>query len=354
MLLSGLAVGAALGFAMQRGRFCVTGAFRDLWITRNTRWFTAFMVVVAIQSVGVFTLDALGVISLTTPDFAWLATIVGAFVFGFAIVLAGGCATGTFYRSGEGLVGSWLALAMYMLFAAVAKYGPLGASTAAFRSVTVPVDTIHASLGVSPWLLVLLLVAGVGVAVRHHLSKPKRVVATLPPERTGLAHLLLEKPWHPFATAAVIGVIAIAAWPLSWATGRHSGLGITTPSANALTWLTTGDADLIDWGVFLIAGLLVGSFIAAKASGEFKLRVPDARTTVRSLAGGALMGVGASWAGGCTIGNAMVNTATFGYQGWVSLLFMVLGTGVATRIFITGRRRGTPATASAPTTPVPA
>ncbi|OMH23261.1 sulfur transporter [Tersicoccus phoenicis] len=338
MLISGLAVGAALGFVMQRGRFCVTGAFRDLWISRNTRWFTAFMVVVAIQSVGVFALDAFGVISLRTPDFAWLATIVGAFVFGFAIVLAGGCATGTFYRSGEGLVGSWMALAMYMLVAAVAKYGPLGASTKAFRSVTVPVGTVYESLGVSPWVLVLVLVAGVGLAVRHHLTRPKRFVAILPPERTGVAHVLFEKRWHPFATAAVIGVIAIAAWPLSWATGRQSGLGITTPSANAVTWLTTGDVDLVDWGVLLIAGLLVGSFIAAKASGEFKLRVPDARTAVRSVAGGALMGIGASWAGGCTIGNAMVNTAIFGYQGWVSLIFMILGTGVATKVFITGRR----------------
>jgi len=31
------------------------------------------------------------------------------------------------------------------------------------------------------------------------------------------------------SSALVIGVIAIAAWPLSWSTGRKSGLGITTP-----------------------------------------------------------------------------------------------------------------------------
>ena len=75
--------------------------------------------VVAVQSVGVFALDAAGVIALSASPFPWLATVVGGFMFGFAIVLAGGCATGTYYRAGEGLVGSWLALIAYALFAAV-------------------------------------------------------------------------------------------------------------------------------------------------------------------------------------------------------------------------------------------
>jgi len=64
MLLTGLALGIALGFTMQRGRFCVTGAFRDLWITGNTRWLTAFLIVVSVQSVGVFAMDAAGMITL--------------------------------------------------------------------------------------------------------------------------------------------------------------------------------------------------------------------------------------------------------------------------------------------------
>ena len=61
------------------------------------------------------------------------------------------------------------------------------------------------------------------------------------------------------------------------------------------------------------------------------------------------MGIGATLAGGCTIGNAMVNSATFGLVGWVSLIFMVLGTGAATRVFIIGsaRRKAASATASA-------
>ncbi|MEG9531750.1 hypothetical protein [Mannheimia indoligenes] len=36
MLLTGLLCGFLLGFVMQRGRFCITGAFRDLYVTKTT------------------------------------------------------------------------------------------------------------------------------------------------------------------------------------------------------------------------------------------------------------------------------------------------------------------------------
>lgn len=333
-LISGLLVGAVFGFVLQRGRFCVTGAYRDLWTIRSSRWFTAFLVVIAVHSVGLFALQGLGVIHLESAPFAWPATIIGAFVFGFGIVLAGGCATGTYYRAGEGLVGSWFALIAYTVFAAIMKSGPLAGVNEAARSVSIESSTIYGVLGVSPWVVVAALVLGVGLAVRHHLAGPKLTVATLPPEKSGLAHLLFERSWNPFATAAVIGVIATVAWPLSAATGRNDGLGITTPSAHLATFLTTGDTRLVDWGVLLVVGILIGSFIAARASGEFRIRVPDAGTVVKSLAGGALMGIGASLAGGCTVGNGMVQTAQLSLQGWTALIFMVLGTGLAAKLTI--------------------
>lgn len=249
MILTGLLIGVALGFAMQRGRFCVTGAFRDVWIGGKTRWLTAFLIVIAVQSVGIFALDALGVITLGAGELAPVATIVGAFIFGFAIVLAGGCATGTFYRSGEGLVGSWFALLFYAGFSAIMEYGVLADVTEAARARTIPATTIHESLGISPWWLVGILVAAVGYATYRHLSvEPQVRLATLPPRRRGLARVLFEKPWHAFSTAVVIGVIATVAWPLSTLAGRPAGLGITTPSANLVTYLVTGDAELVDWG----------------------------------------------------------------------------------------------------------
>lgn len=354
MVLTGLLVGAVLGFAMQRGRFCVTGAFREVWIGGKTRWLTAFLIVIAVHAIGVFTLQSLGVITLNASPMPIVATVAGGLIFGYAIVLAGGCATGTYYRSAEGLVGSWIALAMYAAFAAFMKYGPLGGVTTWLRGTALTEHaTVQEALGISPWWLVAAFALAVGALAVHHLRAEAALPrpATLPPRKTGLARFLFEKPWHAFGTAVFIGIIATVAWPLSAATGRNAGLGITTPSANLASWLITGDVTLLDWGVFLVLGILIGAFIAAKGSGEFRIRVPDSTTIVRSVIGGALMGVGAVLAGGCTIGNAMVNTAQFGFQGWVSFAAMVLGTGIATHQFILRPR--TPAASSSTATPAP-
>lgn len=129
MIITGLAVGAVLGLILQRGRFCITGAFRDLWVSGSARWFTAFLLAVTVQAVGVALLTGTGVITPEIPRPSVVAVTAGFFLFGSGIVLAGGCATGTYDRAGEGLVGSWLALAAYALTASAPRQEPSGPST---------------------------------------------------------------------------------------------------------------------------------------------------------------------------------------------------------------------------------
>ncbi|MDQ0269763.1 YeeE/YedE family protein [Cytobacillus purgationiresistens] len=329
MLITGLICGALLGFVMQRGRFCLTGGFRDMYIAKDNRMFYALLIAIAVQSVGVYILIQTGLIQFTAGAFPWVAVIIGSFIFGIGIVLAGGCATGTWYRAGEGLIGSWIALFGYMFMSAVMKSGFLLPVNQAMQATQLPNNSIAETTGISVWVFIAILVVIVAAIVMRELRKPKVVIPSLKPKRKGLGHLLFEKRWHPFFTAVLIGVIAISAWPLSQATGRMAGLGITTPSANILQYSVTGDVSLINWGVFLVLGIFLGSFIAAKASREFRFRMPDTKTGINSFLGGNLMGFGASLAGGCSIGNGLVMTAMMTWQGWVSLIFIILGTWTA-------------------------
>ena len=329
MLITGLICGALLGFVMQRGRFCLTGGFRDMYIAKDHRMFYALLIAIAIQSVGVYTLIELGVIQFTAGTFQWVAVIIGSFIFGIGIVFAGGCATGTWYRAGEGLIGSWIALFAYMLMSAVMQTGPLLPLNSGLKTVSLPSNSIAETTGISVWVFIAVFVLIVGTIVVRELRKPKVMIPSMKPKRSGLAHLLFEKRWHPFFTATLVGLIALLAWPLSEASGRMFGLGITTPSANILQYLVTGDSAVINWGVFLVLGILLGSFIAAKASREFRFRMPDKKVGIRSFIGGILMGFGASLAGGCSIGNGLVMTAMMTWQGWVSLVFIILGTWTA-------------------------
>ena len=341
-ILTGLIVGAVLGFILQRGRFCITGAFRDLWVSRSWRWFTAFLLAIAVQAVGVAVLTGTSSIIPEIPRLSVVATVVGSFLFGVGIVLAGGCATGTYYRAGEGLVGSWFALVAYATAAAASKTGILSGVTTWVKGLWVTnLTTIPASIGVPDWIGVVILAGVTGVVVHRFVilgrSRPAQV--QLPAQRTGLAHLLLEKQWNPLVTGLLVGIVAIVAWPTSWASGRPDGLGIT------------GDPKRLDWGVLLVLGILFGSYIAAKASGEFRVRVPSAQVIQRSIIGGILMGTGAAWAGGCSIGNALVQTSLLSWQGWIALVFQVLGVGAASWFLLIRprqRRRAERATVRVP------
>lgn len=340
MIFTGLLCGALLGFVMQRGRFCLTGGFRDMYIAKDNRMFYALLIAIAVQSVGVFALISLGVINFSAGSFSWLATIIGSFLFGIGIIFAGGCATGTWYRAGEGLLGSWIALFGYMFMSAVMRTGFLAPIDSSVKAVQVDNNSIAASTGIPVWILIGLFVALVLFIVYRELKKPKVAIPSLPPKYSGLRHILFEKRWHPFVTATLVGIIAILAWPLSSATGREFGLGITAPSANILQFSVTGDMSYINWGVFLVLGILLGSYIAAKGSREFRFRMPDAKTGLTSFLGGNLMGFGASLAGGCSIGNGLVMTAMMTWQGWISLLFILLGTWTASYfVFVRPRTR---------------
>ncbi len=348
MIITGLFCGALLGFVMQRGRFCLTGGFRDMYIARNNRIFYALLIAIAIQSIGVFALIASGHLRYDAGTFPWFGTVFGGYVFGIGIVMAGGCATGTWYRAGEGLIGSWIALATYMVTSALMRSAHMDGFNQQVKALSTTHNSIPATFGAPAWPFIVLLVVVTLWFVSKELSKPKLKMASLPPKRSGLAHLLFEKRWHPFVTAVLIGLIATFAWPLSAATGRMFGLGITTPSANILQYLVVGDSRFLNWGVFLVLGIFLGSFIAAKASREFRLRAPDAATSVRSAGGGILMGFGASIAGGCSIGNGLVMTAMLTWQGWVGLVFMILGVWSASwYLFIRPQRKTRARTVSA-------
>lgn len=348
MMLSGLICGALLGFVMQRGRFCLTGGFRDMYIAKNNRVFYALLIAISIQSVGVFAMIASGQFSYDAGAFPWFGTVFGGYVFGIGIVMAGGCATGTWYRAGEGLIGSWIALFTYMLTSAVMRSSHLAGFNKEVQTLSTAHNSIPDTFGLPVWpFIVLLVVVTAGVVIKE-LCKPKLKVASLPPKRTGLAHLLFEKRWHPFVTAILIGLIATLTWPLSVVTGRIFGLGITSPSANIMQYLVAGDDKYLNWGVFLVLGIFIGSFIAAKASREFRIRAADAKTSVRSFGGGILMGFGASIAGGCSIGNGLVMTAVMTWQGWIGLIFMILGVWTASwYLFVRPQRKAQAQVASA-------
>ena len=97
--------GVGFGLLIERAQICFTSAFRDMWITGRTLMAKAIIFGMAASAIGIFSYIQLGV----EAKIMWAGpnAVLGGLLFGFGIVLAGGCETGWMYRAVEGQVHYW-------------------------------------------------------------------------------------------------------------------------------------------------------------------------------------------------------------------------------------------------------
>ena len=113
--------GGCFGFILQKARFCFTASLRDPCITGSTSITKAVLVAFALTTIGFTAIKYNAFASgLPIPGMSYvqpisLATVVGGVLFGIGMVIAGGCASGTLMRVGEGFMMQVLALAFFII-----------------------------------------------------------------------------------------------------------------------------------------------------------------------------------------------------------------------------------------------
>ncbi len=315
ILLPGLLIGAALGYVLQRGRFCINTAFRDVLLLRDTTLLRAWAMALVIQIVGVQFFISLHLFVPDVPPFFWVANVFGGLVFGTGMVLAGGCGSGTCYRVGEGMIGSLIALLGFGLATVATDVGALKPLQDLLRAQLVQINgeapRLATVTGLNVWMWIAFLVIPVIIWLWRSGPSP------------------FQHGWSWKATGFALGVISLSAWLSSSASGRAYGLSITGPIRSLFEFVTTGDFRLLDWGSYLLIGLFVGSFLAARLYGEAKLRLPQAGRTLQALAGGLLMGFGAQVAGGCNIGHSFTGLSVLALSSVTTTAFIIIGAWIA-------------------------
>jgi len=112
--------GILFGFVLQKSRFCFTAALRDPIIAGSTSLLRAVLFSMAVMTVFFaiiqYTALANGVSEVPGRVHAvgW-HIVIGAFIFGLGMVIAGGCATGTLMRIGEGFLMQVIALLGFLI-----------------------------------------------------------------------------------------------------------------------------------------------------------------------------------------------------------------------------------------------
>lgn len=318
MIWTGLLIGIIFGVILQRGRICFNSAFRDVLIFKDNYLMKLAALAIALQSITLLLFAQLGVIKLAPMPLNWVANIVGGYVFGLGMVLAGGCASGVTYRIGEGMTTSWLAGLIFGLTAQAASSGLflnwmkwLGK----FNVTVKPNSSVYASkvgptlatiFNVNPWIVTLIVAA---LLIWYAFGT-----------KTSQRETKLNWIW----AAILIAILQPIAWWASAAAGRNYGLGITGGWTNILSVYTANKQ--LNWIGAEVLGIIIGAMISAIAAKEFKLRMPkDPKTYLQVMVGGALMGFGAATAGGCNIGHFLTGVPTLAISSIVSSIFFILG-----------------------------
>ena len=269
-------------------------------------------------------MSATGVIAINPKPLFWGANMLGGFVFGMGMVIAGGCASGITYRTGEGMVGAMSAVLGFSIFATATKAGALKPVATFLQTNTkITLNGANPTLAFgAPYYVVALIIAVVALVAWVALSR--RGKTAVKPEKISLKERIFKRGWGWLATGIVIGIIQISAFPASAASGRNYPLGITGGYVATLNSLITGK-NLISWEAMLVLSAIVGAFIAARTSGEFKLRAPAPSVLIQAFFGGALMGFGAVVGGGCNIGHILSGVPQLSLGSILDGTFIVLG-----------------------------
>jgi len=370
-VLTAIPIGFLFGFFLEKADLCGSSAFSEVILMKDSRKLWGLWIVIVVSMIGFALLDFFDLITLNPRPFFWASYIVGGVLFGSGMVLAGGCISGSLFKTGQGNMNSMAALVAIPLGIAAVEYGPLkGLNQSLLQKVISSTDggpvTLPSLTGLSYQALAIVFVL-VTIAVVF-LSQRRNPLKKLPKENNKpLLLRLIAHPWKPWQAGIVIGILASFAYLSSAASGRNYPLGVThgvlqtqllvtdyplehvwskAPLNQEMTKAMVVKKDpkenqkppkkIFWWLILEVVSLVVGANVSARLSGKIKFAPKPPDEMIFAFVGGLLTGAGAALAGGCMIGNIMsgfalmsVGNMLFGIvvmlTNWITTYFYMLG-----------------------------
>jgi uncharacterized membrane protein YedE/YeeE len=360
-MIVSLLLGLATGFTLHRSGFCMAGAFRDLFLFRQ--WFMLRILILAIiASMVLFELARIaGALLYPFPLFGApsLANIIGGFIFGTGMVLAGGCVVGTLCRMGGGsLLGATAFMGIITGSTLYAEFHPAWqALVRKFPALSGNI-TLPQAFGISPTLATTMVVVPAAFCIHNWFRNGKM-------QRFSPADGYIQ-PWLAAVLLAMIGLLSgiLVGMPLGITTAytkigayletyfcpEHLA-GLTYFKAIPLDYhhplsnnfLSGGPGPRFDAMASiqfpLVAGIAIGSMLSAALVKELRLYVrAPGRQFASALAGGILMGLASRMAPACNIWHFLGGLPILAGQSILFLLGLLpgawLGSRIMTRIVI--------------------
>jgi uncharacterized membrane protein YedE/YeeE len=343
----GFILAMIFGYVGNKTHFCTMGAVSDIVNIGDWGRMRAWLLAIAVAIIGTNILVYLGYLDVektlyTSPNFYWLAAIVGGVTFGIGMTLAGGCGQRTLVRVGGGNLKS-IVVFMYLGYAALVTIrGILGAFRVNYLqapAVTVHMDgnqTLPTMLGLDPGAaLGLALAIAAAILVFVFINNDFR------------------KNADGILSGVVVGLVVVGGWYVTGKLGFGEDpetlemvyRGTNSHLAESMTFVApvgytldywaywTDTATIITFGVATIFGVGVGSFIYAFTHKTFRWEFfTSPQDLARHLIGATLMGFGGVTALGCTIGQGVTGVSTLSLMSFLVLASIIAGAAVTMKI----------------------
>lgn len=333
LLAGGLIIGGVFGAIVFRFNFCTMGALSDIANLGDWRRFRSWVLAVGIAILGAAILDVAGIVRLSgsmylVPRLNWFGNIVGGLLFGFGMVMAGGCVSRNLARAGGGDLRSLLTLLVlglsaYMTIGGV--FGPLRVMLEGATAVTLPLptqsigDLFSHTVGSSATAGRIAVATMIGLAALVYCFSDSEFRHSPEPITAGLAIGLLTTAGWAVTGIAFDEFADLPAAPIS--------LTFVRPTGDTIEWLGRFTANpMPGFGVATVIGTIFGAAAAAIASGRFRVATfSDPRDTLRHLGGAVLMGMGGVLALGCTVGQGVTGLSTLAVGSVLTVIGLIIG-----------------------------
>ena len=329
------------GVVANKTHFCIMGSISD-WINMGSRVrFRGWMLSIGIAILGSQAMVQLGWVDLDgtmyrSANFGLAGFLIGGLLFGIGMTLGAGCGQRTLVRVGGGNLKSLVVLIVMAITAyatlrgllapvRIDVFGPLSIDLEAQEITSQGIETILAHLvGASgqTMAVIVALVLGLGTIIYALKDKDFRASA------------------DNILAGVTIGVLVVGAWYVTGVIGNDDfepvpveALTFIAPTGNTVNYLMTWTGAEINFGIAVVLGMIVGSFLYAISSGNFRLEAFANQADMRNhLIAGVLMGFGGVLSFGCTIGQGVSGMSTLALGSLVALLSIMLGSALTMKV----------------------
>jgi uncharacterized protein len=331
---TGFVIGLAFGAVALQSGFCLTSGLRNWWTKGDGVLVRSFALALAVAIAGTQALAAAGLVDLSQsiylqPSFSAVLILFGGLLFGYGMVAANACVSRAWVLLGRGNLRSLVVVTIVAVTAQMTLKGLIAPARLAFLHWSQTTFTI---ISLPDLLSAHGLSGGTGRVVAAAIVTCILLIFAL-------MHAPFRRSYGQVAAGIAVGFLIVAGWFATGYLGADpfnpvpvGSLTFVAPSADSLQYVMFSTGTDLSFGVTVVAGVLVGSFVTALVSRRFELEgYSSVRHMLRSIGGAALMGSGGAMAYGCTIGQGLTGLSTLALPSAVAVTGIVLGAAAALR-----------------------